>query len=102
VYAAIRTYGVADAEELSELVREEFLPIVETVPGFVAYYVLDAGEGVLSSITICEDEAGLDESTSRAGAWVEERALDLVESGPTIVTGTIAAERTREGLPAQT
>ena len=37
MFAAIRAYGVADVEELSELVREGFLPIVESVPGFVAW-----------------------------------------------------------------
>ncbi len=68
MFAAIRTYGMTDIEELSELVKDGFLPIVESVPGFVAYYVVDAGDGVASSITICEDKAGVDESTSREAA----------------------------------
>jgi hypothetical protein len=82
MFAAIRTYGVTDIEELSELVKDGFLPIVESVPGFVAYYVVDAGDGVASSITICEDKTGVDESTSRAAEWVEEHALEFIESGP--------------------
>ena len=100
MYAGIRTYEVTDVEELSELVRDEFLPIVETVPGFVAYYVVDAGNGKASSITICEEEAGVRESTARAAAWVEERASDLIESGPSIITGQISAEATRLELAA--
>jgi hypothetical protein len=92
MFAAIRTYGVTDIDELSELVKDGFLPIVESVPGFVAYYVVDAGDGVASSITICEDKTGVDESTSRAAEWVEEHALDYIQSGPAVVTGTVTAE----------
>lgn len=100
MFAAIRTYGVTDVDELSELVREGFLPIVETVPGFVAYYVVDAGDGVASSITICEDEAGVDESTSRASEWVEENAVELLESGPAVVTGRVTAQTATTPLAA--
>ena len=92
MFAAIRTYGVTDIDELSELVKEGFLPIVESVPGFVAYYVVDAGDGLASSITICEDKTGVDESTSRAAEWVEEHALDFIQSGPAVVTGAVTAE----------
>jgi hypothetical protein len=80
MYAAVRTYEISDIEELSQLVRDEFVPIVKEVPGFIAYYVVDAGNGMASSITICEDETGIEESTSRAAAWVDERAASLIES----------------------
>ena len=89
MFAAIRTYGVTDIDELSELVKDGFLPIVESVPGFVAYYAVDAGDGIASSITICEDKTGVDESTSREAEWVEENALDFIESGPAVVIGAV-------------
>jgi hypothetical protein len=91
---------VTDIDELSELERDGFLPIVESVPGFVAYYVVDAGEGMASSITICEDKAGVDESTSRASEWVQEHALDFIESGPAVVTGVVTAETAATSLAA--
>jgi hypothetical protein len=100
MFAAIRTYGITDTDELSELVKDGFLPIVESVPGFVAYYVVDAGNGVASSITICEDKTGADESTSREAAWVEEHALDFIESGPAVVTGAVLAETAATPLAA--
>ena len=100
MFAAIRTYGVTDVEELSDLVKDGFLPIVESVPGFVAYYVVAAGDGVASSITICEDKAGVDESTSRASEWVEEHALDFIQSGPAVVTGEVLAETAATPLAA--
>ena len=91
MFAAIRTYGVTDIDDVSELVTG-FLPVVETVPGFVAYYAVDAGDGIATSITICEDRTGVEESTSREAAWVEENALDFIESGPAVVTGAVTAE----------
>ena len=100
MFAAIRTYGVTDIDELSELVKDGFLPIVESVPGFVAYYAVDAGDGMASSITICEDKTGVDESTSRASEWVEENALDFIESGPAVVTGVVTTETAAKTLAA--
>jgi hypothetical protein len=100
VFAAIRTYGVSDVDAVSKLVNEEFLPIVESIPGFVAYYVVDTGSGLATSITVCEDRTGVEESTSRAAAWVEEKALDLIESGPAVITGAVTAEASRTALAA--
>jgi hypothetical protein len=101
VFAAIHTYGLSHVDEVSKLVQEEFVPIVESVPGFVAYYMIDAGGGIATSITICEDKAGADESTSRAAAWVEEKLLDHIQSGPAVITGAVtAAETARAPLAA--
>jgi hypothetical protein len=99
MFAAIRTYGVTDIDDVSELVTG-FLPIVESVPGFVAYYAVDAGDGIATSITICEDKPGVEESTSREAAWVEEHALDLIETGPAVVTGAVTAETAATRLAA--
>jgi hypothetical protein len=44
-----------DAEAVDELMRrveEGFVPIISNAPGFIAYYALDAGEGVVASISI--------------------------------------------------
>ena len=95
MYGAIRTYRVTDAEELARRVRDEFVPIVREVPGFVAYHVVDGGDGTLSSITICEDREGVEESTTRAADWVRERLASLIESGPEIMIGEIIVDHSR-------
>ena len=100
MFAAISTYGVTDIDDLSELVNEQFLSIVESVPGFVAFYLVDPGDGLATAITICDDKGGVDEATSRAAEWVQERALDLIESGPAVVTGAVIAETAAAPLAA--
>ena len=50
MYAAVRRYeGVTDPVETGRLVSEGFVPLMRQVPGFVAYYWIDAGDGVMIS-----------------------------------------------------
>ncbi len=53
MYATIRRYeGVTNPTEAGRLVRETFLPVVSKIPGFVAYYWVDAGGGLRISTTV--------------------------------------------------
>lgn len=97
MYGAIRTYRATDVEELSRRVRDEFVPIVRDVPGFIAYYVIDGGGGTVSSITICEDREGVEETTARASDWVGDRIASLIVSGPEITIGEITVDHARVG-----
>jgi hypothetical protein len=48
MYATVRRYeGVADPSEVGRLVEEGFIPIISEIPGFVAYLLVDAGDGVI-------------------------------------------------------
>jgi hypothetical protein len=97
MYAAIRTYRVNDAEELARRVRDEFIPVVREVPGFIAYYIVDSGGGQISSVTICHDREGVEDSTARAADWVSDRISSLIESGPEIMTGEVPVDAARIG-----
>ena len=92
MYGAIRKYRVSDAGELFRRVEDEFVPMVRDVPGFVAYYVIDGGDGTAASVTICRDEAGVEESTARATEWARTSASDLVDGSPEVTTGEVVVE----------
>ena len=95
MYTAVRTYTTTDPAELARRVRDEFLPIVRDVPGFIGYYVVDGGGGKIASITVCTDAAGVEESNSRAASWVQERLAELVSDGPNVIAGdTVVSEQT--------
>jgi hypothetical protein len=50
---------------------DEVRKIVSEVPGFIAYYAIRNGD-IVTSVTVCQDKAGTDETTKRAAAWVKE------------------------------
>lgn len=76
--------------ELLEMVQEGFVPLVEAVPGFVAYLAV-ANEGTRDqfSIGIYADEAGADASTQRAADWVTQGAADFAEADLVVIEGPI-------------
>ncbi len=59
MYAVVRRYdGVTDPAEAGRRVKEEFVPLLRDVSGFVAYYWVNAGGGVMVSTSVFQDQAG--------------------------------------------
>jgi hypothetical protein len=83
-------------------VAEGFLPLIREVPGFVAYYFADAGDGVMVSTSIFqdleategifEDREGVAESNKRAAAWVRDNLAQLLPNPPQITAGEVVAQ----------
>ena len=96
MYAAVRRYeGIVDDDEAARLVRESFMPGLEKVPGFIAYYWIDAGKGVMASLSVFEDKAGADESVKFAHQWIEETAPNLFPNPPRVTEGIVVATDTK-------
>ena len=96
MYAAVRRYeGVTDPDEAGRLVDEGFVPLLTHVPGFIAYYWLDAGDGVMASLSVYEDQAGADESVRIAQDWVRENAATLLPNPPRVTEGLVVATATK-------
>ncbi|MER6200578.1 hypothetical protein ABT234_24830 [Streptomyces sp. NPDC001586] len=92
MYAAVRRYeGVTDPAEAGRLVDEGFVPIMRQVPGFVAYYWVDAGQGVMVSTSVFRDRAGADESIVRAADFVRENLASLLPNPPQVTAGEVVA-----------
>ncbi|MFQ5894817.1 MAG: hypothetical protein ACE5JJ_03235 [Nitrospinota bacterium] len=97
MYASVRRYKVdpGSVGELARRVNEGFVPIVGGVRGFVAYYVVSAGDGVVLSINIFEDQAGADESNRRAANWVKQNIASLLPTPPQIAAGEVIVHKAR-------
>jgi hypothetical protein len=96
MYAAVRRYeGINDDDEAARLVRDSFMPQLEKVPGFVCYYWIDAGDGLMASLSVFEDKAGADESVKFAHKWIEENAPNLFPNPPEVTEGLVVASDTR-------
>jgi hypothetical protein len=89
MYAVIRRYEQADALGKAMLEHEqEVNDLISSVPGFVAYYAVNE-DGVLATVTVCQDKAGTDESTRRAAEWVRSNLAGLSIGPPVVTSGSI-------------
>ena len=78
MYATIRRYRT-NPDSASESVRhvlERFVPLIAETAA--AYYVVDAGDGVIASVTICEDEEKVRTSNRVAAEWVRHRLASTI------------------------
>lgn len=92
MYVAVRRYeGVTDPAEAGRLVNEGFVPLVREVPGFVAYYWVDAGNGVMLSTSVFQDRAGAEESIERAAQFVRDNLASLLPQPPQVTAGEVVA-----------
>jgi hypothetical protein len=96
MYAAVRRYeGITDDVEAGRLVGESFIPLLEHVSGFIAYYWIDAGDGVMASLSVFDDKAGADESVNLAHQWVADNAAALIPNPPQVTEGLVVASDTK-------
>lgn len=98
MYASVRRYDGVDpgsVDEVMRLVGEEggFASIISKAPGFIAYYALDAGDGVVASISVFEDQAGAEESNRMAADWVKEHLASLLPNPPEVTAGEIVVHQ---------
>ncbi len=92
MYATVRHYeGVSDPSEAARHINEGFLPIIREVRGFVAYSFVDAGDGVMISTSIFEDQSGAEESTNRAAEYVRQNMSSILPNPPQVTAGEVVA-----------
>jgi hypothetical protein len=100
MHATIRRYDAIDQKHTSELVRKtegSLVPRLSELPGFKGYYLIEAGNGVLSSVGIFDTEAHAEESTRVASNWVREEKLEMaLPNPPKITSGKVLVQKTRE------
>jgi hypothetical protein len=94
MYASIRRYeGVTNPREAAKRVNEGFVPLVSKLPGFVAYFWLDGGGGVMVSTSVFKDQAGAQESNKKAADWVRQNLAPLLPNPPQITAGEVVAHK---------
>jgi hypothetical protein len=92
MYVAVRRYdGVTDPQKAGQLVDEGFIPLISELPGFVAYYWVDAGDGVMISTSVFEHKEAEEQTNFVAGEFVAEHLLPLLPNRPQISAGEVVA-----------
>jgi len=95
MFATVRRYEGVDAsrtDELSKKVNESLMPRLSKLPGFGGYYLIEAGNGVMTSVSLFETAAQADESSHLVFGWVQDEDLDkALPNAPKITTGEVIA-----------
>ena len=77
------------------------MPSLTERPGFNGYYLIEAGNGVMSSIGFFDTKEQTDESTRIASNWVREQKLETaLPNPPKITSGEVVLHKTRELVQA--
>jgi hypothetical protein len=104
MFATIRRYEAIEQGRTDELVKkadEILLPSLSELPGFSGYYLIEAGNGVMSSISFFDTAAQADESSRLASNWVREQKLETaLPNPPKITSGEVVLHKTRELVQA--
>jgi len=95
MHATIRRYEGVDTirtNEVASKVNETLVPQLRELPGFAGYYLIDAGNGVMSSLSLFETPVQADESTKFVAKWITEENLDsAIPNAPKITNGKVLA-----------
>jgi hypothetical protein len=99
MHATIRRYDGVDQNRSAELTRrvnETLVPKLEKLPGFAGYFLVEAGNGVFSSLSLFETpEQGM-ESTKFVATWIRDEKLDtIIPNEPKITSGKLIAHSDR-------
>ena len=99
MHAIIRRYDGVDQNrtvELTAKVNETLIPKLERLPGFEGYYLIEAGNGVFTSLGLFETPEQGKESTNVVATWIRDEKLDtLIPNEPKITSGRIVAHSDR-------
>ncbi len=95
MHATIRRYEGVDAARTNELtgkVNETLVPKLRELPGFAGYYLIEAGNGVLSSLGLFQTADQADESTKVVSQWIRDEKFDTaIPNAPKITSGKVVA-----------
>jgi hypothetical protein len=96
MYATIRRYTPSDPsafksglEDLKRRLEQKFLPMLQDVKGFHSYYVVNAEDRELVTISMFDDRSSAQESTRRAAEFVRSDPLRNLLTDPDIVEGEL-------------
>jgi hypothetical protein len=104
MFATVRRYEGIDAshkDELTKMVGESLAPRLSKLPGFSNYFLIDTGNGVISSIGLFDTATQANESTRVASEWVRDEKLERILKTPPMVTdGEVIVHETNGAVRA--
>jgi len=88
----------ASLQLLRRQLHDEFLPLLQQIPGFAGYYVLNVGDRELITLSFCEAKEGSAESNRCAAEYTFRNPLVFELGRPEVTEGEVLtfAEEARQ------
>ena len=104
MFATIRRYDGVDQNRSAELTRrvnETLVPKLEKLSGFTGYWLIEADNGVFSSLSLFETPEQSKESTTIVASWIRDEKLEtMIPNEPKITSGKVVAHSDRVPVAA--
>ena len=95
MHATIRRYEGVDTTRMGEIVgkvNNTLVPQLRELPGFSGYFLIEAGNGVVSSFGLFETSEQADESKALVTKWIsDENFNSAIPNPPKITSGKVVA-----------
>ena len=101
MHAVIRTYSGNGAKELFDLLdrrKSDVDGLMRSIEGFESYFLIGTAEGG-TSVTVCRDKAGTDESVQRAKQWIATNAKHIRAAAPVVSEGRVILQLNAKEVP---
>lgn len=99
MHATIRRYEGVDQNrtvELTSKVNETLIPKLKELDGFGGYFLIEADNGIFSSLTLFETPEQGKESTKLVATWIRDEKLDaMIPNEPKVTSGKVVARSDR-------
>jgi hypothetical protein len=90
MHASIRRYTGVDPRFWDQIAqhRTNLEATFRRLPSFRSWYLVRTGDG-LTTVTLCEDQAGAEESARVAATYIREIMADMIPNAPAVATGEV-------------
>jgi hypothetical protein len=99
MHATIRRYEGVDATRMNEVVgkvNEALVPQLRELSGFAGYYLIEADNGIVTSLSLFEEPEQTEESTKLVSKWISDQNLtSVIPNAPKITSGKVVAQSDR-------
>lgn len=95
MYASVRRASGKPGSmgEIAKIIEDGYTDRLAQIPGFQGYYVVDAGNDQVITISLFDDESGASQSASLAQELVGSRLQQHMTSGLDVSNGRVIVQK---------
>ena len=94
MYATICRYeGVTGSTDELMGIGRQLASLLSKAPGFVSYVMVEAGAGMLATISVFDDEAGAQEAGQLTAGWLAEHPAVLLPQATESTIGEVVVQK---------